>query len=329
MSSKLTVNLGLRFDYNGVPIDAEGRWRTLDFVGEGSDVGRGGGYKAPDGATIPTLSPSDSRREWSGQAVQAGCEVFHASRRHSLPPEREVGFQNWRRDVRQHQPHEHLDHSEPDAAEVRQPHLHVGDRRLAHDDTVVGADGVTYQVQTRQYRAGQPVLSLNDPFLTKTGVAAVLRPTNLLHIRPNTKDGDVWKWNLDIQRELPSNMALTVAYVGSKGSHLGNSVGNFNQAPPSPNTDIQSRRPYQRFYDPALPERGVQALGNIRYLDSYGESFYHGLQMKLDRRFSKGLALGVAYTYSKAHGDGENGGQGRSRLSRPVGSAGQPRPLPL
>jgi hypothetical protein len=31
--------------------------------------------------------------------------------------------------------------------------------------------------------------------------------------------------------------------------------------------------------------------------------------MKLDRRFSKNLALGVAYTYSKAHGDGENGGQ--------------------
>jgi len=86
-------------------------------------------------------------------------------------------------------------------------------------------------------------------------------------------------------------------------------VGSFNQAPPSPNTDFQSRRPYQRFYDPALPERGVQALGNIRYLDSYGDSFYHGLQMKLDRRFSRGLALGVAYTYSKAHGDGENGGQ--------------------
>ena len=58
VSSKLTVNLGLRFDYNGVPVDADGLWRTLDFVGEGSDVGRGGGYKAPDGATIPTVFPS-------------------------------------------------------------------------------------------------------------------------------------------------------------------------------------------------------------------------------------------------------------------------------
>ena len=41
----------------GRPIDAKGLWRTLDFVGEGSDVGRGGGYRAPDGATIPTVSP--------------------------------------------------------------------------------------------------------------------------------------------------------------------------------------------------------------------------------------------------------------------------------
>ena len=29
----------------------------------------------------------------------------------------------------------------------------------------------------------------------------------------------------------------------------------------------------------------------------------------MDKRYSNGLAFGVAYTYSKAHGDGENGGQ--------------------
>jgi hypothetical protein len=136
-----------------------------------------------------------------------------------------------------------------------------------------------------------------------------VRPVNLLHLPPDTFDGDVWKWSFDIQRELPMNSVLIVGYAGSKGTHVGNSIGNFNQAPPSSNTNIQARRPYQEFYDPALPERGVQALGNIRYIDSYGESFYHGLQVKFDKRYAKGLTGGIAYTLSKAHGDGENGGQ--------------------
>ena len=48
---KLTINLGLRFDFNGVPIDTQGLWRTLDFVGEGAAVGRGQGFTKPDGTT--------------------------------------------------------------------------------------------------------------------------------------------------------------------------------------------------------------------------------------------------------------------------------------
>jgi hypothetical protein len=104
-------------------------------------------------------------------------------------------------------------------------------------------------------------------------------------------------------------MVFVIGYAGSKGTHVGNSIGNYNQAPPSSNTNIQARRPYQEFYDYATPQLGVQALGNIRYIDSFGESFYHGLQAKLDKRYSRGLTMGIAYTLSKTHGDGEAGGQ--------------------
>ncbi len=65
----------------------------------------------------------------------------------------------------------------------------------------------------------------------------------------------------------------------------------------------------REFYDPATPELGVQTLAVIRYLDSFANTFHHGLQMKMDKRFSNGVAFGLAYTYSKSHGDGENGGQ--------------------
>ena len=119
VSSKLTVNLGLRFDYNGVPVDADGRWRTLDFVGEGSDVGRGAGFRAPDGATIPTVGPSATGDTGAIKLFKQDVRFFMPRIGIAYRPERQMGFSYWRRLVRQHQPHEHLDHSELDATEVR------------------------------------------------------------------------------------------------------------------------------------------------------------------------------------------------------------------
>src|SRR5262249_7465904 len=168
---------------------------------------------------------------------------------------------------------------------------------------ITNADGSTTNAVTRIFRAGSPILTLDDPFQSKTPP-----PTAVLMAPPDTKDGDVWKWNFDIQRELPHSIAWTIGYVGNKGTHTGNSIGNFNDARPSPNTDVQSRRPYQQYYDPALPQFGVQTVSTIRYLDSYGNSFYHAMQAKIDKRFQRGLSLGAAYTFSKANGDGEAGG---------------------
>jgi hypothetical protein len=168
---------------------------------------------------------------------------------------------------------------------------------------VGNADGSTTNVPTRKFRDGTAILTLSDPFQSKTPP-----PTAVVMAPPDTRDGDVWKWNFDIQRELPRSIALTIGYVGNKGTHNGNSVGNFNDARPSSNTDVQSRRPYQQYYDPALPQFGVQTVSTIRYLDSYQNSFYHALQTKIDKRFQRGISLGAAYTFSKANGDGEAGG---------------------
>ena len=38
---KLTLNLGLRFDYNGNPVDQDGFWRSVNFCGEALPSGRG------------------------------------------------------------------------------------------------------------------------------------------------------------------------------------------------------------------------------------------------------------------------------------------------
>ena len=144
------------------------------------------------------------------------------------------------------------------------------------------------------------------------------RPVALLHAPPDTKDGDVWKWSFDIQRELPWQSAISIGYAGSKGTNIGNSVINYNDPRILSASFVQANRPYPQFYDPALPNLGVQGTGRIRYIDSFGEAFYHGMQVKYDKRSRSGLTLGVAYTYSKTHGDGDNGGQEGANYQNPL-----------
>lgn len=311
VTPKLTVNLGLRFDYNGVPIDAQGLWRTFDFVGLGADVGRGQGFRAPDGQTIPTMFPNSVDEKGAVKLFKQDVKFFM--------PRVGIAYRPWNKWVFRAGAgwYDNINHVNTwTILNLNPPKSGVQEFNSVVDTLPSG---------TRRFRPGSPVITLDDPFLTRAGVQAAARPINTVHIPPDTKDGDVWKWSFDIQHELPFQTALTIGYAGSKGTHVGNSIGNFNDALPSADTNFQARRPFQRFFDPPTPERGIQTVANIRYVDSYGESFYHGLQAKLDKRFSRGLSFGLAYTLSKAHGDGENGGQEGAGFQNPrdrVGSRG-------
>jgi hypothetical protein len=96
------------------------------------------------------------------------------------------------------------------------------------------------------------------------------------------------QWSIGVQRELPWNAMIEVAYVGSKGTHL-QVLRDFNQPPPGPG-DIQARRPYPQF-------------GTFVGITNGGTSTYNSLQVKLTRRFSKGLWLLSAFTLGKARND--------------------------
>jgi hypothetical protein len=301
-SRRLTVNFGLRWDYIGVPVDAQGLWRTFDLPGYGSDVGRGKTYQAPDGRSLPQIYPSATG--------EPGAVKLWKQRKGFFMPRVGLAFrpsEKWviRAGVGWFDNIQHLNNwTILNLMPPKSGSLVTQSVTDAFSTVPISnADGTTSNVATRRYRPGVPVLTLSDPFQATTPP-----PTAVVMAPPDTRDGDVWKWNFDIQRELPRNIAWTIGYVGNKGTHNGNSIGNFNDALPSSNTDVQSRRPFQQYYDPALPQFGVQTVSSIRYLDSYGNSFYHGLQTKVDKRFAQGISLGAAYTFSKANGDGEAGG---------------------
>src|SRR5262249_24021434 len=160
-------------------------------------------------------------------------------------------------------------------------------------------NGTNYTIPTRIFRPGSQILTLDNAF---PGQGTAAARTNLTLMPPDNKASNHVQWSLDIQRELPWNSSLTVAYVGSKTSNIDNSIGNYNNPDPSTNTDLNGRRPYQAFIGQGEGNT-PRGLGNIRYLDSYGNGSYHGLQTSFEKRYSSGLTLGLAYTYSKSLGE--------------------------
>ena len=129
---------------------------------------------------------------------------------------------------------------------------------------------------------GSPVYSFTSPFGTPS-------PTSLANANVLTTDNFqpyVAQWSFDVQRRLPWDATLSVGYVGSKTSHLDNTVERNNPDPfiPTGSQDtIQSRRPF-----PFIVDNGVtRPLSRMRFFDSGGNSWYEGLQVSLRKRYSK------------------------------------------
>ena len=127
------------------------------------------------------------------------------------------------------------------------------------------------------------------------------------------------QWNVDVGRELPGGMALSVAYAGSKGTHLPGGNQNLDQLPTqflSLGSKLQEQVP-NPFY--GLVPLGTLAQKTVAYgqlLRPYPQytgfsmanvtnrnSTYHSAQVKLEKRFSKGGTVLGAYTWAKLISD--------------------------
>jgi hypothetical protein len=120
------------------------------------------------------------------------------------------------------------------------------------------------------------------------------------------------QWNLTVQRQLGENWALEVGFVGSKGTHL-RSAFDPNQATlatsASPlNVKAQNGTTYtitdstQANLLARAPYLGINPEASEAFWPN-SDSHYYGLQLTLSHRFSKGLYLQSAYTYSKSIDD--------------------------
>jgi Carboxypeptidase regulatory-like domain len=130
-------------------------------------------------------------------------------------------------------------------------------------------------------------------------------------------------WNIGIQRELPNNMFLSVAYTGNRGNHLPSQLNPVNQLSPVylakygsllglPITDPAAIAagiplPYPNFVnDFGSSATVLQALRPYpQYADIFnnfdetGSSLYHAMQAQLEKRYTNGLSFLVTYNLSR------------------------------
>ncbi len=128
---------------------------------------------------------------------------------------------------------------------------------------------------------------------------------NVFSLDPNFRTNYTYNWNFTVQREILHNTLLEVGYVGNSAHKLtGRELANqaVLDVDPTHPTPVITRRPNPNIGDVSL----VAALDN---------SSYHSLNAKLNKRFSNGISILGAYTYSKAMGIGgaEYGDQSRQQ----------------
>ena len=171
---------------------------------------------------------------------------------------------------------------------------------------VRGGYGIFYNVFDRIGSEDQ--LSLNPPGLVNNSLSNTTTPlftlrdgfpSNFLdpnapglysrvRIRaqnPDNPNTTIQQFSVGFQRQLGASLVVSVDAIGTKGSNLAE-LRNLNQ-PTRGTLDANGPLPYPTF-------------GFIEYRGSRASSDYKGIDVTVERRFTKGFGFGIAYTLGKS-----------------------------
>ena len=180
--------------------------------------------------------------------------------------------------------------------------------QLAQNPPYAGSLNFSYNNGYRITFTGQAPLNSNDNTLAtqplplpvpNTDPAFLNNPlnANVIAVKPDNEVSNVHQFNVQVQHQLTDNTALSVGYVGTRGRNL-ILYYNLNGTAFSPETAIPcpiSGRSLGACYP---------GLGSVNVRDDIGKSSYDSLQVQLDRRFSRGWQYIASYTLSKTKDNG-------------------------
>ncbi|PYQ46449.1 MAG: hypothetical protein DMF78_26350, partial [Acidobacteria bacterium] len=265
VNPKLTLNLGLRWDYRNVPYETNNRmgWRNLSY--------------APGGLLVADQTLVD-------KGIVDGKYYQFAGRRSPENPDRfkvfapRLGFA--------------FRPGSNEKTVVR------GGYGLFYDSAegreIDGAaDIYPYVSRTNfQQSLGQltPLLTTDQlfPSFSSQGLASPAANTFLaVSMSPQPRNPYVQQWSVGVEREITKNTIAELNYVGSKGSNLLMRINVAQAFPYDPaHPSVAERKPFPNF--------GV-------YIDSTwsGTSKYNGLNAKIEHH-GRGLLLTAAYTWARS-----------------------------
>ncbi len=193
---------------------------------------------------------------------------------------------------------------------------------------------------TQAYCNGAPTAGTNTTCNAVNGIdqtfPAYAAPPNLDPAQSNNQDlgaqipsqyiapgfgrpAAIYNWGLQVEQQFAKDLIFTLGYIGTTGTYLHSNLLQINDLNPRyfglgsalnsalptgaavPYTGFsgtlgQSLRPFPQ-YDNIYSDGGIENLGH---------SSYHALTAKLERRFSNGLNLLAAYTWSKSITDADS-----------------------
>jgi Carboxypeptidase regulatory-like domain/TonB dependent receptor len=161
----------------------------------------------------------------------------------------------------------------------------------SYDLLLNGLSNVANETQGTQ----RPVLTTQNAF-AKTAVSGF---PSYFGVDPNVPTPYVQQWTLSLQHELPRRVLLEIAYVGSKGTHLGR-YRQFNtpahvelgqNLAPRPG-DLQSLRSFP-------------TLGPITQRQHIANSSYDSLQVKVEKSLSSRVSVLASFVWAKSIDDAD------------------------
>lgn len=268
VSSRLTLNLGLRYEYTPWASAFRGQTGTFDGTQARPIIVASRTNEVDLGAQPAAAVAYGYLKDLIQTSSQAGLPYSITS-----PDKRQWG-----------------------------PRVGFAWRPLGQNTVVRGGYGIFYEGEYTDGRVNlfMPPYLLQDSALNEQNVipnrtladfylgAQLGSATSTIGLTPTytkLQMGYDQHWNFGVQQQIAKSMMFDIEYVGNKGTHIqGNNA--FNIPDPGPG-GIQARRPFPRY-------------SGFGYISSDTSSSYHALQVKFERRMSAGLWFLGSYTFAKS-----------------------------
>jgi hypothetical protein len=302
MRPNLTLNMGLRYEMETIPTEKHGLIANLPFLWTNPTTPSCSTCSNKNFDSNPTTKNFEPRIGFAWDpfhdgktSVRGGFGMFDA-----LPLPYQLALNN---------------------AQTSPGHVNVTVKNCSLTNNVQPCVGPN---QFPNFAATNP--AVNAEFLNPASAPIGAQSWNFVDRNP--KRNYVYQWNLNVQRQVASDLSVTLAYAGSRGFHnpfqtddlntvFPTKVGNRWVFPVVPNSGTSPTDPVVCSQPLANPSAGVCGnvagsptgivggqvvnpfVAEIQSTIWQSKSWYDSLQFGVNKRMSHGLQAEVSFTWSK------------------------------